>query len=160
MVCANAGYLLYYQSNHWWTMVCYGAEYFSVLKRQVPNDFFTWQQKTWERPPIRRWESGLLRLYIAPISANLRLYDTCGAYRRQCARNQTAENQKRTNENNKLRKALRMATKRSRENTRVTVRWRHWQVGTHTRHMLLLAMLDLTVTPPAIEVIWWLPLQA
>ena len=36
MVCANAGYLLSIQP-----LVCYGAEYFSVLKRQVPNDFFT-----------------------------------------------------------------------------------------------------------------------
>ena len=35
MVCANAGYLL---STH--PLVCYGAEYFSVLKRQVPNDFY------------------------------------------------------------------------------------------------------------------------
>ena len=93
-------------------------------------------------------------LYLAPMSANLRLYDTYGTYRTKFARNHTAANQKKTNENNKLRRALQTATKRSHENTRVTVRRRHWQVGIHTRHMLLLAMLDLTVTPPVIEVIW------
>ena len=42
-----------------------------VLKSQVPNDLKS-KQKTWERPPKKRWESGLLRLYIAPVSAYLR----------------------------------------------------------------------------------------
>ena len=46
----------------------------TVLKSQVPNDLKL--KKTWERPPIKRWESGLLRLYIAPASAYLRWYDT------------------------------------------------------------------------------------
>ena len=29
-----------------------------VLKSQVPNDLKS-KQKTWERPPIKRWESGV-----------------------------------------------------------------------------------------------------
>ena len=29
-----------------------------VLKKQVPNDL-KWKHKTWERPPMTRWESGL-----------------------------------------------------------------------------------------------------
>ena len=42
-----------------------------VLKSQVSNDLKS-KHKTWERPPIKRWESGLLRLYIAPVSTYLR----------------------------------------------------------------------------------------
>ena len=96
MVCANAWYL-----SSILPLVCYGTECFSVLKRQVSNEF-KWQQKTWKRPPIKRWESGLLRLYIAPISANLRLCDTYGVYRPKCARNQTAANQKKTKEKQRI----------------------------------------------------------
>ena len=58
-----------------------------------------------------------------------------------------------SNYDKNLRRALRTAITRSREDTRVTVCRRHGQVGTHTRHILLLATLDLAVTPPAIEVI-------
>ena len=47
----------------------------AVLKSQVPNDLKS-KQKTWGRPPVKRWESGLFRLYIAPVSAYLRWYDT------------------------------------------------------------------------------------
>ena len=52
----------------------------AVLISQVPNDLKS-KQKAWERPPIKRWESGLLRLYTAPVSAYLRWYDTYNVLR-------------------------------------------------------------------------------
>ena len=64
-----------------------------VLKNQVPNDLKS-KQKTWERPPMKRWESGLLRLYIAPVTAYLRWYDTYNVYRRQTWTREYARNQK------------------------------------------------------------------
>ena len=60
------------KSIHWCATV--PTTFAIVLKRRVPNDLKS-KQKTWERPPIKRWESGLLRLYIAPVSAYLRWYD-------------------------------------------------------------------------------------
>ena len=72
MVCARAGYF-YFKSIHWYVTV--PTTFTVVLKSQVLNDLKS-QQKTWERPPIMRWESGLLRLYIAPVSAYRRCYDT------------------------------------------------------------------------------------
>ena len=68
------------KSIHWCATV--PTTFTVVLKSQVPNDLKS-QQKTWERPPIKRLESGLLRLYIAPLSAYLRWYDTYIVYRRQ-----------------------------------------------------------------------------
>ena len=62
-----------------------------VLKKQVPNNLNS-KQKTRKRHPIKRWESGLFfRLYIAPVSANHRLYDTYNVYRRRLERVNTQE---------------------------------------------------------------------
>ena len=71
MVCANAGYLLSHPS----TGVRRADYFYSSTEKSSPHDLKS-KQKTWERPPIKRWESGLLRLYIAPVSAYLRWYDT------------------------------------------------------------------------------------
>ena len=89
MVCANAGYLLSNPS----TGVRRANYFYSSTESQVPNDLKS-KQKTWERPPIKRWESGVLRLYIAPVSAYLRWYDTYNVYRRQTWTREYARNQK------------------------------------------------------------------
>ena len=79
------------KSIHWCATV--PTTFTVVLKRQAPNDSKS-KRKTRERPPIKRWESGLLRLYIAPISANLRWYDTYTVYRRQISKHERARDQK------------------------------------------------------------------
>ena len=79
---------------HFPPLVCDVPTTFTVvLKSQVPNDFKS-KQKTRERPPIKRWESGLLRLYIAPVSAYLRWYDTYNVNRRQTWTREHARKQK------------------------------------------------------------------
>ena len=68
------------KSIHWCATV--PTTFAVVLKSRLPIDLKS-QQKTRERPPIKRWESGLLRLYIAPVSAYLRWYDAYNVYRRR-----------------------------------------------------------------------------
>ena len=68
------------KSIHWYATV--PTTFTVALKSQVPNELKS-KQKPWERPHIKRWESGLLQLYIAPVGAYLKWYDTYNVYRRQ-----------------------------------------------------------------------------
>ena len=71
MVCANAGYLLSNPSTG-----VRLANYFYSSTEKSSAQRFEIKTKNMGTTPQKRWESGLLRLYIALVSANLRWYDT------------------------------------------------------------------------------------
>ena len=71
MVCANAGYLLSHPSTG-----VRRADYFYSSTDKSSAQRFEIKTKNMGTTPQKRWESGLLRLYIALVSANLRWYDT------------------------------------------------------------------------------------
>ena len=71
MVCANAGYLLSHPSTG-----VRRADYFYSSTEKSSAQRFEIKTKNMGTTPQKRWESGLLRLYIALVSANLRWYDT------------------------------------------------------------------------------------
>ena len=73
--------------------MCDGADYFYSSTEKTSAQRFEIQTEDMGTP-IKRWESGLLRLYIAPVSAYLRWYDTYDVYRRQTWTREYARNQK------------------------------------------------------------------